>query len=80
MAKKTYTQINIIANDYDNLKEMSKSLNLPIYQIISESLKEYIKIKAANPSKNKSKWFLISLIGWIVKMPCRALFKHNDFF
>lgn len=55
MAKKTYTQINIIANDYDNLKEMSKSLNLPIYQIISESLKEYIKIKAANPSKNKSK-------------------------
>ena len=55
MAKKTFTQINIIASDYENLKEMSKTLNLPIYEIVAESLKEYGKSRAINLSKNKNK-------------------------
>lgn len=55
MAKKTFTQINIIASDYENLKEMSKTLNLPIYEIVAESLKEYGKSRAVNISRIKSK-------------------------
>lgn len=67
MAKKTFTQINIIASDYENLKEMSKTLNLPIYEIVAESLKEYGKSRAINLSKNKNKWFLISLLAYKLK-------------
>ena len=54
-SKKTFTQINIIVSDYENLKEMSKTLNLPIYEIVAESLKEYGKSRAINLSKNKNK-------------------------